>query len=313
MSNKNREKQNIDENIVEETSEVLEDVAEKVEEALEDAAERAEEVMEDAARTNRSLYHRIMDNRKSRLVVFGALIFLFYMVLQLKYVYDVWFDPDELDIYTVAFEMVKGKVLYRDIPSQHMPFTYIYSAVFYLLGAHEAYLQRIFYYILFSGFWTGFVFRYRKYVNKWILVLHPFLYLTFMQVQDFSTQILSENLSIIGVEIFAFEFIRFLKEKEIDNKGCVLMCIGVMFTFGTSFISIFPLFFIGLGVLLTEINWGIKNHQPMKEWWLMMIKRYATFWNSCNPMGDICNICSCNRFSRKVLPRSISYKQTLLS
>lgn len=275
MSNKNREKQNIDENIVEETSEVLEDAAEKVEEALEDAAERAEEVMEDAARANRSLYHRIMDNRKSRLVVFGALIFLFYMVLQLKYVYDVWFDPDELDIYTVAFEMVKGKVLYRDIPSQHMPFTYIYSAVFYLLGAHEAYLQRIFYYILFSGFWTGFVFRYRKYVNKWILVLHPFLYLTFMQVQDFSTQILSENLSIIGVEIFAFEFIRFLKEKEIDNKGCVLMCIGVMFTFGTSFISIFPLFFIGLGVLLTEINWGIKNHQPAKEWWLMMIKRYA--------------------------------------
>ncbi|MCR5103033.1 MAG: hypothetical protein K6B68_01025 [Eubacterium sp.] len=211
---------------------------------------------------------------RGRLITFGVLIFAFYMILQLKYVYDVWFDPDELDIYTVAFEMVKGKVLYRDIASQHMPFTYIYSAIFYILGAKQVYLQRIYYYILFAGFWTGFVFRYRKYVNKWALVLHPLLYLTLMQVQDFSTQILSENLSIIGIEIFALEFIRFLKEKDIDTKGCILMCIGVMFTFGTSFISIFPLFFVGLGVLLTEIKWGIEKHQPQKDWWLMMIKRY---------------------------------------
>lgn len=216
----------------------------------------------------------LLTQGRGRLITFGVLIFAFYMILQLKYVYDVWFDPDELDIYTVAFEMVKGKVLYRDIASQHMPFTYIYSAIFYILGAKQVYLQRIYYYILFAGFWTGFVFRYRKYVNKWALVLHPLLYLTLMQVQDFSTQILSENLSIIGIEIFALEFIRFLKEKDIDTKGCILMCIGVMFTFGTSFISIFPLFFVGLGVLLTEIKWGIEKHQPQKDWWLMMIKRY---------------------------------------
>ena len=216
----------------------------------------------------------LLTQGRGRLIFFGILIFAFYMILQLKYVYDVWFDPDELDIYTVAFEMVKGKVLYRDIASQHMPFTYIYSAIFYILGAKQVYLQRIYYYILFAGFWTGFVFRYRKYVNKWALVLHPLLYLTLMQVQDFSTQILSENLSIIGIEIFALEFIRFLKEKDIDTKGCILMCIGVMFTFGTSFISIFPLFFVGLGVLLTEIKWGIEKHQPQKDWWLMMIKRY---------------------------------------
>lgn len=216
----------------------------------------------------------LLTQGRGRLITFGVLIFAFYMILQLKYVYDVWFDPDELDIYTVAFEMVKGKVLYRDIASQHMPFTYIYSAIFYILGAKQVYLQRIYYYVLFAGFWTGFVFRYRKYVNKWALVLHPLLYLTLMQVQDFSTQILSENLSIIGIEIFALEFIRFLKEKDIDTKGCILMCIGVMFTFGTSFISIFPLFFVGLGVLLNEIKWGIEKHQPQKDWWLMMIKRY---------------------------------------
>ena len=197
--------------------------------------------------------------RKSRLIAYGAAIFLFFFILQMKYVFDVWYDPDELDIYATAFEMVKGKILYREIPSQHMPFTYISSAIFYILGAHEAWIQRIFYYLMFSGFWTGFVFRYKKYVSKWALVLHPLLFLTFMQIQDYSTQILSENLVVIGGEIFLLEFIRFLKERNIDIKGCILMCVAVMFTFGTSFICIFPLFYLGLGVLLTEIKWQVKG------------------------------------------------------
>ena len=231
--------------------------------------------MTDTIKKKTSFLEGIRENRKKKLVLYGVAIFLFYMIIQMKYVYDVWFDPDELDIYTVAFEMVKGKVLYRDIASQHMPFTYIYSAVFYLLGAKEVYLQRIYYYILFSGFWTGFVFRYRKYVNKWALVLHPFILCVLLQSQDFSTQILSENLSLIGAEIFILEFIRFLKERDIDIKGCILMCVGVLFTFGTSFISIFPLFFVGLGVLLTEIKWAVEKHQPRKEWWPMMLKRYG--------------------------------------
>ena len=214
-------------------------------------------------------------SQKGKMILGVVALFIIYVLYQLKYVYEVWFDPDELDIYTVAFEMVKGKVLYRDIASQHMPFTYIYSTIFYWLGAHEVWLQRIYYYILFAFFWTLFVVRYNKYVNKWALILHPLLFYTYMQLQDFSTQILSENIVAIGAEIFVLEFIRFLKEKDIDTKGCILMAIAVMFTFGTTFIAIFPLFFVGLGVLLLEIKWGIERGQSGKDWWKMMLKRYG--------------------------------------
>lgn len=213
------------------------------------------------------------DNKKRRLIL-GLGCFAFLVFIQLKYLYNTWFDPDEVDIYVYAYEMNLGNVLYRDLPSQHMPFTYYISAFFYLIGAREIYLQRICFYIMFAAFWTGFVFRYRKYFNKWAIVLHPILFFTLLQNQDFSTQILSENLAAIGAEIFILELLRFLKEKDIDIKGCILMSIAVVFTLGTTFVSIYALFYLGLGVLSLEIYWGIKNKQPMKEWWAMMLKRY---------------------------------------
>lgn len=215
------------------------------------------------------------EEAKKKTIIFAIGIFLLFIFIQLKYLYEVWFDPDELDIYTVAFEMVKGKVLYRDIPSQHMPFTYIISALFYLLGAHSVTLQRLYFYILFAAFWTAFIFIYRKYVNKWVFILMPFIYHAVIQHLDFSTQILSEHVAIIGAEIMLLEFLVFLKKRDIDIWSCIRMSLAVVLTFGTAFINIFPLFYMGLGVLLLEIKWGRERGDSAKSWWIMMLKRYG--------------------------------------
>ena len=69
-------------------------------------------------------------SNRGKLIIGAVGLFALFLFIQLKYIYDIWFDPDELDIYSVGFEMAKGKVLYRDIPSQHMPFTYIFSTLF---------------------------------------------------------------------------------------------------------------------------------------------------------------------------------------
>lgn len=213
--------------------------------------------------------------KKHRLICGGIGIFFVFLFIQLKYMYDVWFDPDELDIYTVAFEMVKGKVLYRDIPSQHMPWTYIISAFFYIIGAHAACVQRLYFYIMFAAFWTSFVFIYRKYVNKWVLILQPFVFFAILQQYDFTTQILSEHLAVIGADIFMLEFLMFLKKKDINLGSCIRMSIGVILSFGAAFINIFPLFYIGLGVLLLEIKWGMDNKEKMADWWKKMAIRYG--------------------------------------
>lgn len=212
---------------------------------------------------------------KYKSFIMGAILFTMFVFMQMRYVYEIWFDPDELDIYTVAFEMFKGKVLYRDIPSQHMPFMYIISWIFYVFGARTAALQRLFFYMLFAGFWTSFVFVYKKYVNKWVFVLQPYLYYTILQNVDFGTQILSESLCVIGAEIFFLEFIVFLKKREISTGSCIRMCFATIFTFGTMFMAIFPLFFVGLGVLLTEIKWGYEDSVPIKDWFIYMLKKYG--------------------------------------
>ena len=200
-------------------------------------------------------------------IICGIAIFLIYVLVQMKYVYEVWFDPDELDIYSVAFEMFKGKVLYRDIPSQHMPWTYIISWIFYILGAHTAFLQRLYFYILFAGFWTSFIFIYKKYVNKWALVIQPFIYLAVIQHIDFATQILSEHLQVIGFQIFLLEFLMFLKKRDVSLGSCIRMMFGVLFTFGTAFLSVYPLFFMFLGVVFMEIKWALEDGTSMKDFW----------------------------------------------
>ena len=208
-------------------------------------------------------------------IICGIAIFLIYVLVQMKYVYEVWFDPDELDIYSVAFEMFKGKVLYRDIPSQHMPWTYIISWIFYILGARTAFLQRLYFYILFAGFWTSFLFIYKKYVNKWALVIQPFIYLAVIQHIDFATQILSEHLQVIGFQIFLLEFLMFLKKRDVSLGSCIRMMFGVLFTFGTAFLSVYPLFFMFLGVVFMEIKWALEDGTSMKDFWITVGKRYG--------------------------------------
>ena len=212
-------------------------------------------------------------NKKT--IFFAIGIFLLFVFIQLKYMYEVWFDPDEMDIYTVAFELVKGKVLYRDLASQHMPITYFLSALFWHLGAHTVAMQRLYFYIMFAAFWTSFIFIYKEYVNKWVFILMPFVYHALLQHYDFATQILSEHVAIIGAEIFLLEFLVFLKKKDIDLGSCIRMSIAVLLSFGTAFINIFPLFYLGLGVLLLEIKWGRERGDSAKTWWTTMLKRYG--------------------------------------
>ena len=217
-----------------------------------------------------------IESNKKLLIISGIVLFLVFLFIQLKYIYEVWFDPDELDIYSIGFEMAKGKVLYRDIPSQHMPWTYIFSCIFYFLGAHTATLQRLFFYVMFAGFWTYIVFAYKKYVNKWVLIAAPFIYHAILQHTDFATQILSEHLCVIGAQIFLLEFLVFLKKRDISIGSCIRMSIAVVMTFGTAFLMVFPLFYLLVGVVATEIKWRLEDPgtETRGQWWGRMLKRY---------------------------------------
>lgn len=217
--------------------------------------------------------------RKNRwkMVIGGCLLFAFFMILQLRRVDEQYFAPDELDIFDTAFEMFRGRKLYTDITSQHMPFAYYFSLLFYALGARTTAMQRVYFYVFFSGAWTFIFFRYRRYVGKWSLILHPVMLYIFFMNYEYGTQILSEHIGIIGVDLMLCELIRFLKTRELPVSSDILLSFAVLCTFGTMFITIFGIFFLALAVFAAEIRWYRKDsgRVSLGKWLGTMGKRYG--------------------------------------
>ena len=83
-------------------------------------------------------------DKKTLVTVVG--LFLLYFVIQLQFLADPWFGTDELDIMMIGKRIAGGELLYKDICSQHMPFSYYISAIFVKLGARSVSEQRIAFY-----------------------------------------------------------------------------------------------------------------------------------------------------------------------
>ena len=87
-------------------------------------------------------------DKKTLVTVVG--LFLLYFVIQLQFLADPWFGTDELDIMMIGKRIAGGELLYKDICSQHMPFSYYISAIFVKLGARSVSEQRIAFYLFFT-------------------------------------------------------------------------------------------------------------------------------------------------------------------
>ncbi len=198
----------------------------------------------------------------------------FYVLLQIKYINDEWFATDELDIMVIGKGIAQGQFLYKDAPSQHMPFSYYISAFFYKLGAVSVTEQRIAFYIFIAFFWTLIAFLYSDIMDKKILFLYPIIHCCMIQNYAMGTTILSEHLAGCGAIILLLEFLRFIKKRDLNIKSCIMISISIVLTFGTIFVAIYPVFFIGIGVLALELKWKRENKYKIKEWIVPFFKKY---------------------------------------
>lgn len=202
-------------------------------------------------------------------------VFLIYFIIQLKFLNDMWFGTDELDIMVLGRGVARGLDLYTEIFSQHMPFSYYLSAIFNLLGANSVLQQRIAFYIFFALMWTTIAYLYSKHIDRKVLLLYPLLHCCLIQTYDLGTQILSEHLAGIGSIILLLEYITFVKTRELKNWNCVMISFAIILTFGTIFVAVFPVFFIAVGVFLLECKWMCSEKMKVKDWLLYMIRKYA--------------------------------------
>ena len=207
-----------------------------------------------------------------KIIVFFALI-SFYFVLQLKFINDIWFGTDELDVMVLGKAIAKGRLLYVDICSQHMPISYYISALFNKLGAVSVTEQRISFYLFFAVMWTSIVYIYQRVVDYKVLVLYPIIHCCLIQNYDVGTTILSEHIAGCGAIILLLEFLSFVKERSLSKRSYIAISYAVVLTFGTIFVAIYPLFFMAVGVFILEMKWG-ANVLDRKKWIVKLLKRY---------------------------------------
>lgn len=211
---------------------------------------------------------------KIKQILFWACVCIIYFIMQLSFLNDAWFGTDELDIMVIGRDIARGLHLYKDAFSQHMPFSYYLSALFNLLGANTVIQQRVAFYIFFAIMWTVIAYVYSERMNKYVLLIYPIIHCSLIQTYELGTQILSEHLAGIGAVILILEYLAFTNTRQLKTRSCVMISLSIVLTFGTIFVAIFPVFYIALGVLLLEIEWEIKEKTSIKEWLLVMLKKY---------------------------------------
>lgn len=203
---------------------------------------------------------------------FGS--FVFYFLLQFKFLNDWWFGTDELDIMVLGKGIARGQLLYKDLCSQHMPFTYYIGAFFDFMGFKTVDEQRLAFYLLTALLWAVIYVRYSHVINSKALFWAPAVICSLMQNYEYGTQFLSEHLAGCGAMILLLEFLDFIETKRLSYSTCVMISISVVLTFGTVFVGIYAVFFIALGVLLYEIKWLFEDKKKILTWIMYMLKKY---------------------------------------
>lgn len=250
-----------------------------------------------------------------------VILLVVYFCMLMSFVNDTWFESDELDIMINGQDIAKGRLLYRDIVSQHMPFTYYISALFYLAGARTVTLQRIAFYILIAGLWVVLYCRNKDMQGKAVMAVYPLIFCCMIQTYDMGTQVLSEQLAAVGMVMLLLEYLRYVRTKEIDWKTGVYVSIAVILTFGTLFIAAFPVFVIALGVFAKEIV-SVKNiHELLvraKNKYLQLFGIIAVPWIVLlgyylitGTLKDF--IYGAYEFNREVYPRYVGFGAGILS
>lgn len=211
------------------------------------------------------------------------LLFLIYFVLQFKSINQGYFDTDEFDVFAGGEAVWRGAWLYRDYLSQHMPFSYYISAVFWLFGAHSVLAQRIYFYAAFSAVWVYMVKRYSDIVSKKCLMVFPAVFIMLINCYDMGTSILSEHMNAVGIIFLLLEFRLFLKneQKNISLSSSVIISASILLTFGTTFVSAFMLLALFLMVAYSEICIVRKSCLKGKELTVYLFNKYKKLVICC--------------------------------
>ena len=204
----------------------------------------------------------------------SIIIFLLFFLGMYRYIGEFLFDSDEGDIFVGGMAISHGVTLYTEFLSQHMPFSYFISALFWLFGADSVYSQRICFYLFYATFWLLIVKRYASQFTKIALVLSFLVFISFTGQIYLGTQILSEYIAAIGFVILFLEFVRYStsEKREFGLTESSLISFSILCTFGTTFVSAFALLPLVIGFLVTFIKKQLAISSKSLSSWQVVVR-----------------------------------------
>ncbi len=175
------------------------------------------------------------------------LLFLLFLIFLLVNI-NAQIFTDESDNFVGGMLVASGYDVYSTHISQHMPGMYYLCAIFRLLGASSIYTYRLAYDVFLALLWTVMYFRYSPHFGKITMLSFPIFYVFQMAATSLGTTIISDQLQAQGMVILLMEFLLNIKRRKIPSSSCIWISIAICFSFGTTFVSIYAVLVIALGV-----------------------------------------------------------------
>lgn len=195
----------------------------------------------------------------------GIGLFLLFFLLMFMIRNRIHFNSDEYDNILGGMVVGNGGKIYKDFVSQHTPLMYYLCAFVYILGVRTVIMFRLFMFAGLSLLWVIMFFRYRKHFGNIPMIIYPLSYIALMYTNDgLSHCILSEQVQSQALVILLLEFLVYTRIKNFKISNYFWISFSVLFSFGTAFVSIYPIFIIALGVFLIEIFNLIKSRKSDK-------------------------------------------------
>ena len=185
--------------------------------------------------------------------VLPFLYFLFAFFLYFSLLSEPYFT-DEQDVFYGAYNIVKGKDIYRSFLSQHMPFSYYITALPALFGARTVFQFRLGIYLMLSCLWEGLYLRHRRFFHPVTLFSIPLLYLTVLKSFRLGTTMISDHWQGIGLVLILLELVRYVDSREISSPCAVMVAAGILLSLGTVFASAYSVFCFFLGVAVLQFQ-----------------------------------------------------------
>ena len=199
---------------------------------------------------------RPMQDKAFSAMCAGALVFLLLCVFSVGERFI-----DENDSLLGALAIADGGVLYRDFVTQHMPVMYYVCALFAKLGAGSAAQFRLSLYLFEAGLWVLLYLRHADRFGRWKMMLLPAAASVcgpaMMAAQGY--QVVAERLQAVLICALLLEFIRYREDGKLGPGRDAVISLCVWGCFGSVFLSVYPLFFIFVSVLISEAALIRKN------------------------------------------------------